>query len=94
MSDQGESSSLAELIGQKVVLDMIGPYVYLGQLTGFDHRYCTLENCDVHDLRETTTTRELYVHEARVHGIRPSRKKVLVSREQIVSLSVLKDVIP
>lgn len=92
-TDSGESPALEALIGQEVVLDMQGLYVYLGTLAGFDHRYCILENCDVHDLRETTTTRELYVYESRLHGIRPNRKQVLVSREQIVSLSPLKDVI-
>ena len=90
-----ESSSAAVqlLIGQEVVLDVASPYIYLGTLTGEDHRYLFLENADVHDLRDTTTTRELYVVEARKHGIHGNRARVLVRTAEVVSLSALADVL-
>ena len=47
----------------------------------------------MHDLRDTTTTRELYVIDSRRLGIRTNRERVLVRLEEIVSLSALDDVI-
>jgi hypothetical protein len=47
----------------------------------------------VHDLRDTTTSRELYVLDARRHGVNPNRKRVLVRREEVVSLSLVDDVV-
>ena len=87
------TTALDELTGRDVVLDASSPYVYVGTLVGRDHRYLILDNADVHDLRDTTTTRELYVLQSKRHGIRANRKRVLVRREEIVSLSALDDVL-
>ncbi|MBD3673468.1 MAG: hypothetical protein HUJ26_08070 [Planctomycetaceae bacterium] len=88
-----EWSSLCESIqGQEVVLDVTGLYVYLGTLTDWDEKFVTLESADVHDLRDTATSRERYVVEARLHGIRPNRNRVHIRWDQVLSLSVLADV--
>jgi hypothetical protein len=87
------SFSLEKLVGREVVIDVVSPYVYLGRLTGFDAKYIVLEQADVHDLRDTTTTRELYVIESKRLGIRANRERVLVRIGEIVSLSALDDVI-
>ena len=79
-------------MGQEVVIDVIAPYVYIGRLTAQDDRYVVLENVDVHDLRDSNTNRELYVLESRHHGVRANRRRTLVARGQIVSLSALQDV--
>lgn len=84
---------IIEFQGRVVVLDIASQYVVLGTLAGHDERYFTLTKADVHDLRDTNTTRELYVLEARRHGVNPNRKQVLVRREEVVSLSALDDVI-
>ncbi len=86
-------AALADLVGRIVVLDVVSPYVYIGRLTGCDSRYAILEDADVHDLRDTSTTRERYVVDTRQHGIRANRTRVLVRLDQIVSLSALDDVI-
>jgi hypothetical protein len=93
MSDTPQSDSLSALLRREVVLDLAGPYAVIGTLVAEDHRYLILEEADVHDLRDSTTTRELYVLEARRHGIRANRSRVLVNRNDIVSLSALDDVI-
>jgi len=85
--------SFENLVGREVVIDVISPYVYLGRLTGFDSKYIVLEQADVHDLRDTATTRELYVIESKRLGVRPNRERVLVRIGEIVSLSALDDVI-
>lgn len=82
-----------EYQGRVVVLDISSEYVVLGTLAGHDDRYFELTQADVHDLRDTNTTRELYVVEARKHGVSPNRKRVLVRREEVVSLSALDEII-
>ena len=87
-----DSPQLQPLIGRVIVLDVAAAYVYVGTLREFDHRYLVLADADVHDLRDTTTTRDLYVLEARRHGVNVNRRGVLVNRDQVVSLSALEDV--
>jgi hypothetical protein len=87
-----DSPELEKLIGREVVVDVAAPYVYLGRLTGSDQRHLVLEDADVHDLRDTTTTRDLYVLDSRRHGVSANRRRVLVSRDQVVSISDLGDV--
>jgi len=91
MSDQDRF--FEDLVGSDVVLDMTGPYVFAGKLVSCDDRFFVLENVDVHDLRDTATTRELYVVELKRHGIRPSRKRVLVRKDEVVSLSAFDDIL-
>lgn len=76
-----------------VVLDVNGMYVYLGTLTDWDEKYLTLEPADVHDLRDTATSRERYILESRLHGIRANRQRVHVRWDEVVSLSALADVL-
>ncbi|MBI5761536.1 MAG: hypothetical protein HZA46_23750 [Planctomycetales bacterium] len=78
---------------QAVVLDIVSPFVIIGTLTGWDDRYLVLKDADVHDLRDTTTTRELYVIETRRFGIRITRERVLVKLSEVVTISSLADVL-
>lgn len=84
--------TLETLIGREVVVDVASPYVYLGRLTGYDHKYVILEQADVHDMRDSTTTRENYIVDSRRYGIRANREKVYVRVGDIVSVSALDDV--
>ena len=84
---------LQEMIGEKVVVDLNGPYVCLGTLLRFDDHYLELRNADWHDLRDTDTTRELYVAESRATGVKRNRKRVLVVRGEVVAVSRLEDVV-
>jgi hypothetical protein len=88
-----ESKMLTELHGKQLVLDIASPYVILGTLTGSDEAFLNLEHADVHDLRDTTTTRENYVVDSKRYGIRVNRERVMVRLAEIVSLSVLDDVL-
>lgn len=91
--DRNRDDPMAAWHGRVVVLDMAARYVFVGTLTACDDRHFELTDADVHDLRDTNTTRELYVLEARRHGVNANRKRVLVRREEVVSLSALDDVI-
>ncbi len=85
---------MLEFVGKQVVIDVESMFVYVGKLTDVGDKTLTLKNADVHDLRDSTTTREVYVRDARVHGVQPNRKSVFVRLEQVVSVSLLEDVIP
>lgn len=82
-----------QLRGRDVVLDVNGMYVYLGTLTGWDEKSLTLEPADVHDLRDTATSRERYILDSRLHGIRANRQRVHVRWDEVVSFSALADVL-
>ncbi len=86
-------STLEQLRGREIVIDVSPPFVYLGKLTGYDEKYLVLEPADVHDLRDTSTTRENYVVDSRRFGIRTNREKVFVRMSEVVSVSALEDVI-
>jgi len=83
-----------EFVGKNVVVDVDSPFVYVGKLQEVRDKTLVLKNADVHDLRDSTTTREIYVRDARVHGIQPNRKNVHVRLDKVVSIANLDDVIP
>lgn len=91
MNESG--TSLEALVGCTVVIDVEALFVYIGRLEGLESQYLVLADADVHDLRDTSTTRELYILETRQHGIRANRSRVLIRRDQVLSLSDLDDVI-
>ena len=82
-----------EFIGKQVVVDVESPFVYLGRLHAINEKTLVLKAADVHDMRDSTTTREVYVREARVHGVQPNRKTVYIRLEKVVSISPVDDVI-
>lgn len=82
-----------DLLGRILVLDLSSPYVILGTLVSATTGFITLDEADVHDLRDSKTTRELYVLESRRHGVRCNRKRVSVSGREIVGVSRLDDVV-
>ena len=87
------AESLGPLKGQVVVIGVDAPYVYAGTLTAVEPWFLVLEDADVHDLRDAGSTRELYVIETRLHGVRANRRQVYVRRDQVISISPLEDVI-
>lgn len=84
---------MEEYLEQNVVIDVEAQYVFLGRLAEIGAGWIVLMQADVHDLRDSKTTRELYVLDSRTDGIRVNRKRVLVPMEQIVSVSLLEDVV-
>jgi hypothetical protein len=84
---------IQEMVGEKVVVDMRSTYVCLGTLLRVDEVFLELKNADLHDLRDTQTTRENYVAASKTTGIKRNRKRVLIVRGDIVSVSRLDDVV-
>jgi small nuclear ribonucleoprotein (snRNP)-like protein len=84
---------LEEYLNQKVVVDLSTPFVALGKLTRYDDHFLELKSADLHDLRDTETTRENYVAESVATGVKRNRKRVLIRRDQMVAISMLEDVV-
>src|SRR5579884_4244152 len=84
---------IQELIGEKVVIDLRETYVVLGTLLRVDEHFLELRNADLHDLRDTDTTREQYVVESQATGIKRNRKRLLLVRAEMIAISRLADVV-
>ena len=84
---------LEEMIGQRVVVDFRGEFVCLGTLERVDEHFLELRNADLHDLRDTDTTRENYVASSVGTGIKRNRRRLLVVRAEIVAVARLEDVV-
>ena len=84
---------LDAFLDAKVVVDLSSTFVCLGKLTRFDDHFLELKNADLHDLRDTETTRENYVAASVATGIKRNRKHVLIRRDQMVAISKLDDVV-
>lgn len=83
---------LDALIGQVLVLDLRSPYVCLGTLVALDEEFYALADADLHDLRDSTATREIYVHDSLRLGIRRNRARVLIRRDEVIALTRFDDV--
>ena len=92
-SEPPNPTSFADYVGSVVVLDAAHGFVILGTLVLANDQYLTLENVDVHDLRETQTTRDLYILDSHHHGVRANRRKTTIRRDEILGMSLLEDVI-
>ncbi len=84
---------LAEMIGQKVVIDLRSTFVCLGTLMRVDDHLLEVGNADLHDLRDTQTSRENYVAAALATGVKRNRKRVLLNRADLVAISRQEDVV-
>jgi small nuclear ribonucleoprotein (snRNP)-like protein len=84
---------LDEFLDQKVVIDLRGEYVCLGTLKRYDEHFLDLRNADLHDLRDTDTSRENYVAASVATGVKRNRKRVLVTRSEVVAVSKVDDVV-
>lgn len=83
---------LTTLIKQKVVLDTHSSWVYIGILEDVAGNCAVLSEVDVHDSKDTATTKELYVLESKTTGVKSNRNRVYVSLDYVVSFSLLDDV--
>ncbi|MBX9622417.1 MAG: hypothetical protein K2X82_01240 [Gemmataceae bacterium] len=83
---------LDEFVNEKVVVDLSSTFVCLGKLTRYDDHFLELKNADLHDLRDTQSSRENYVADSVATGIKRNRKRVLLRRDQMVAIALLDDV--
>jgi hypothetical protein len=84
---------LEEMLDHVVVIDLRSPFVCLGRLKRIDADFLEVADADLHDLRDTQTSRENYVAASSATGIKRNRKRVLVVRGDIVAIARLADVV-
>ncbi len=84
---------LEQFIDQRIVIDFRSEFVCLGTLKRFDEHFLELKNADVHDLRDTDTSRENYVAASVKTGVKRNRKRVVIARQDIVAISKFDDVV-
>ena len=86
-------NNLDSLIGKEIVLDTGTALLYLGTLASMDEIFVTLTDADVHDMNESSGSREYYILEAKRHGITKNRHRVFVRAAHVISFSLLDEVI-
>ncbi len=88
-----DSDAWIPWIGRLVVVDTATSYVYVGTLAEVKEHFVVLKDVDAHDRSEGLATKEKYVMDAKRFGVKPNRKEVSVRKVQVVSLSLLDDII-
>lgn len=83
---------LAPLVGAVVVVDLDGPWLAFGRLVSADAGALALEEADLHDLGEGSSTRDVYALETQRLGVRVNRRRVLLPLARVVAVSRLDDV--
>jgi len=83
---------LEEFVGEKIVVDCRSEFVCLGTLKSFNGDFLEMRGADLHDLRDTETTREVYVAESQRTGIKRNRKRLILNRAEVVAIAKLDDV--
>jgi len=93
MDKKPQESLLDSFLGHAVVVDFRSTYVCLGNLAAYDAEFFDLRDADLHDFRDGKATREVYIFESVHLGIRRNRSRVLVRREEVVAVALLRDVL-
>jgi small nuclear ribonucleoprotein (snRNP)-like protein len=92
MISREPSPQLKALIGQTIVVDLKSSYVCLGTLVSFDEHYLELMDADLHDFRDSSATREIYIYDSARLGIRRNRARVLVRQDDVVAITRFADI--
>lgn len=85
-------TDLEKFMGQKIVLDTRSSWVYIGVLESVSDSCAILVDVDVHDRKDSPTSKELYVLESKATGIKANRERVYVNLHYVVSFSTLEEV--
>jgi small nuclear ribonucleoprotein (snRNP)-like protein len=92
MESQERWQLLTPLFGQIVVVDLKSSYVCLGTLASCDNQFLELLDADLHDFRDSTATREVYVYDSVRFGIRRNRARVLVRQDDVLAVTRFDDI--
>lgn len=93
MSRPKSKSPWAQYEGQVVVVDTDSHLLHIGTFVEATEEFIVIRDADVHDTRETTTSKEKYAMQAKRIGVRPNRKEARIRHALVVSVSLLADVV-
>jgi small nuclear ribonucleoprotein (snRNP)-like protein len=92
MNPNAPSPLLESLIGDVVVVDLRSTYVCIGTLVACDGLFLEIRDADLHDFRDSTASREVYIHDSVRLGIRRNRARVLIRQDEVVAVGRFDDV--
>ena len=78
---------------KNIVVDTASHFIFIGKLQEIGDYYMTLADVDVHDRNESPSMNEKYIMDSKKYGVRCNRRLVHVRLEEIISVSLLEDVI-
>lgn len=84
---------LGTYVGSVVVLDLAEPYLVIGRLERATPDVLVVADADLHDHRESNSSKEIYIIESRRFGVRANRSHVAIPRSQLVAISRLDEVV-
>ena len=87
-----DATGLEDYLGKQVAIDTDSQLVIVGTLVRVDRHYLTLEDVDVHDTCDSSSTKDHYIMEAHKYGLRSNRGGAKVRIARVVSLSLVSDV--
>ncbi|MCK4765414.1 MAG: hypothetical protein KAW12_24645 [Candidatus Aminicenantes bacterium] len=84
--------ALKEFIKQQIVVDTRSSWIYIGVLENVLDGALELSEADVHENKDTASTKDVYVNESRKTGGIANRDRVFINLDFVVSFSPLEDV--
>lgn len=83
---------LSALVGEIVVIDLDDRWIAFGTLARVADDWLELADADLHDLREGSSTRDVYALETQRFGVRANRRRVILPLARVVALARLAEV--
>ena len=83
---------LEKFLKKKIVFDTRSSWVYIGRLEKVVGGCAVLSEVDVYDSTQTSTTKERYVMESNLSGVKANRERAYINIDYVVSFSLLEDV--
>lgn len=74
-------------MNKKIVVDTSSSWIYIGNLNNVSENSIELTDVDVHDSKDTATTKEIYLVHSKDTGIKSNRECVFINLDYIVSFS-------
>ena len=90
---KGDAKGILGYRDKNVVVDTNSNFLYIGKLEDVGDHFLILRDADVHDRRESPSMNEKYIMEAKKFGVRCNRNRVHIRIDQVISISLLDDVI-
>jgi hypothetical protein len=88
-----DASTILCYQGRYIILDTVSHFIYIGKLEDVSDYFITLRDADVHDRRESPSMNEKYILDSKKYGVRCNRKMVHIRLQEVISISLLDDVI-
>ncbi len=84
--------ALKQFLNKKIVVDTSSSWIYIGTLENIGKDSIELSEVDVHDSKDTPTTKEIYLLDSKKTGIKSNRDRTYINLNYIISFSPLEDV--